>query len=220
MMCCYVCMYLMNKLFYYRLCIFVVTITLEFVILKSCYDVSYYFIDFFFFMQKMAYDMRISDWSSDVCSSDLHEVIAVYENGRMFPGSITVVDITGQDTVETSLVWEDGDADRSMKPIPGTLVRTPWGGDQAAQFLVDFYELDGTPHDLDPRHALGRVVDRFPAEGLTPVLAVELEFYLVYPRRARDGSIRPASQPGRASGSESGLHAANFSALPGLLKHT
>src|SRR3546814_3662495 len=26
---------------------------------------------FFFFMQKTAYEMRISDWSSDVCSSDL-----------------------------------------------------------------------------------------------------------------------------------------------------
>src|SRR3546814_11184355 len=29
---------------------------------------------FFFFKQKTAYDMRISDWSSDVCSSDLEEV--------------------------------------------------------------------------------------------------------------------------------------------------
>src|SRR3546814_3178191 len=28
---------------------------------------------FFFFKQKTAYDVRISDWSSDVCSSDLHE---------------------------------------------------------------------------------------------------------------------------------------------------
>src|SRR3546814_12071214 len=27
---------------------------------------------FFFFQQKTAYEMRISDWSSDVCSSDLH----------------------------------------------------------------------------------------------------------------------------------------------------
>lgn len=124
-----------------------------------------------------------------------HEVLAVYDSGRMFPGSITVVDITGQDTVETGLVWEDGDADRSMKPIPGTLVRTPWGGENAAQFLVDFYELDGTPHDLDPRHVLGGVIDRFAADGLTPVLAVELEFYLLDPRRARDGSVRPA-RPG------------------------
>src|SRR3546814_10644606 len=30
-----------------------------------------YFIDVFFFKQKTAYEMRISDWSSDVCSSDL-----------------------------------------------------------------------------------------------------------------------------------------------------
>src|SRR3546814_10292311 len=28
---------------------------------------------FFFFRQKTAYEMRISDWSSDVCSSDLHQ---------------------------------------------------------------------------------------------------------------------------------------------------
>src|SRR3546814_1688570 len=31
------------------------------------------FFFFFFFKQKTAYEMRISDWSSDVCSSDLHE---------------------------------------------------------------------------------------------------------------------------------------------------
>src|SRR3546814_2861462 len=44
--------------------------------------VSYLFFDsyvvflfcFFFFKQKTAYEMRISDWSSDVCSSDLVEV--------------------------------------------------------------------------------------------------------------------------------------------------
>src|SRR3546814_6331850 len=31
---------------------------------------------FFFFKKKTAYEMRISDWSSDVCSSDLSEVAA------------------------------------------------------------------------------------------------------------------------------------------------
>src|SRR3546814_1993130 len=31
---------------------------------------------FFFFKQKTAYEMRISDWSSDVCSSDLVEPVA------------------------------------------------------------------------------------------------------------------------------------------------
>src|SRR3546814_1129203 len=33
--------------------------------------VSLVFLGFFFFKQKTAYEMRISDWSSDVCSSDL-----------------------------------------------------------------------------------------------------------------------------------------------------
>src|SRR3546814_2656783 len=35
------------------------------------------FIYFFFFKQKTAYEMRISDWSSDVCSSDLCSLSAM-----------------------------------------------------------------------------------------------------------------------------------------------
>src|SRR3546814_5040442 len=36
------------------------------------------FVVFFFFKQKTAYEMRISDWSSDVCSSDLHaELVSI-----------------------------------------------------------------------------------------------------------------------------------------------
>src|SRR3546814_12986273 len=35
---------------------------------------------FFFFKQKTAYEMRISDWSSDVCSSDLTGALVVYAN--------------------------------------------------------------------------------------------------------------------------------------------
>src|SRR3546814_187177 len=38
---------------------------------------SFYFFMFFFFKQKTAYEMRISDWSSDVCSSDLPHVDAL-----------------------------------------------------------------------------------------------------------------------------------------------
>lgn len=108
-----------------------------------------------------------------------HEVEAVYENGRFLPGSVLVVDITGRDTEETGLVWEDGDADRVCRPVPGTLVRAPWLGEGAGQFTTSFYELDGTPNDLDPRHLLGRVVDALEVDGLTPVVAVELEFFLM-----------------------------------------
>src|SRR3546814_9220725 len=45
-------------------------------------------ISFFFFKQKTAYEMRISDWSSDVCSSDLrqlpHEMLLI----RSVPSSL------------------------------------------------------------------------------------------------------------------------------------
>src|SRR3546814_9009721 len=35
-----------------------------------------FFLCVFFFKQKTAYEMRISDWSSDVCSSDLNYIFA------------------------------------------------------------------------------------------------------------------------------------------------
>src|SRR3546814_4511135 len=41
-----------------------------FVVVFSCI-MCFVFVSFFFFKQKTAYEMRISDWSSDVCSSDL-----------------------------------------------------------------------------------------------------------------------------------------------------
>src|SRR3546814_9028783 len=41
------------------------------VVLYSVRWLYYGFFSFFFFKQKTAYEMRISDWSSDVCSSDL-----------------------------------------------------------------------------------------------------------------------------------------------------
>src|SRR3546814_3109098 len=40
-------------------------------LLLACCLSSAYWVLFFFFKQKTAYEMRISDWSSDVCSSDL-----------------------------------------------------------------------------------------------------------------------------------------------------
>src|SRR3546814_14307911 len=41
---------------------------------------------FFFFKQKTAYELRISDWSSDVCSSDLQGSDGVRRNGRSAVG--------------------------------------------------------------------------------------------------------------------------------------
>src|SRR3546814_4894307 len=42
----------------------------------------------FYFKQKTAYEMRISDWSSDVCSSDLAEVVALDHETMMKEAAI------------------------------------------------------------------------------------------------------------------------------------
>jgi len=124
-----------------------------------------------------------------------HEIEAVYANGRFLPGSILVNDITGQDVEATGLVWEDGDADRVARPIAGRITPAPWLGADVAQVPVTMYELDGKPHDLDPRHVLQRVIDRFAADGLVPVVACELEYYLVDARRTASGKIQLPPSP-------------------------
>src|SRR3546814_5933127 len=48
---------------------------------------------FFFFKQKTAYEMRISDWSSDVCSSDLIDKSAALRKGPQHPGGLSKVQI-------------------------------------------------------------------------------------------------------------------------------
>lgn len=125
-----------------------------------------------------------------------HEVMAVFDEGRFLPGSVLVCDITGRDCEETGLVWGDGDADRVAWPAPGTLALAPWLGDDVAQVIASIYELDGTPNDLDPRHVLRRVLARFAADGLTPVVACELEYYLVDKTRDGDGAAQLAAVPG------------------------
>src|SRR3546814_3531849 len=49
---------------------------------------------FFFFKQKTAYEMRISDWSSDVCSSDLAAYFAAHPN--VDPGGLASFLVTQQ----------------------------------------------------------------------------------------------------------------------------
>jgi len=128
-----------------------------------------------------------------------HEFMAAYEQGRFLPGSILVVDITGLDVEESGMVWEDGDADRVAWPVPGTLARAIWLGADSAEVMLSMHELDGRACDLDPRRILQNVLDRFTADGLTPVVACELEFYLLDARRTRDGGIRLApNADGRA----------------------
>jgi glutamine synthetase len=126
------------------------------------------------------------------------ELARAFSDGRPLPGSILGLDITGADVEETGLVWEDGDADRLCWPVAGTLVPQPWSPEPSAQFLLSSYEADGSGSPGDPRHALARVIDRFEPLGLTPVAAVELEFYVFDPSVIETGKPLPPRTAGGA----------------------
>src|SRR3546814_7759315 len=65
------------------------------VISESCVFCAHFF---FFFKHKTAYEMRISDWSSDVCSSDLtylREIASVIALAPSVPNELVASMITG-----------------------------------------------------------------------------------------------------------------------------
>jgi glutamine synthetase len=107
------------------------------------------------------------------------EIESLYASGRNVAGSIVGLDITGADVDATGLVWDVGDADKLCRPVSGTLARAPWLARPTAQLMLTMFELDGRPAPADPRHTLVRAVERFAALGLSPVMACEIEFYLV-----------------------------------------
>src|SRR3546814_12935804 len=69
-----------------------------------------YSIFFFFFKQKTAYEMRISDWSSDVCSSDLSEEEILAEELALGP------QLAGR-VLGAAPLWPDAQAQRRVNLI-------------------------------------------------------------------------------------------------------
>jgi glutamine synthetase len=121
----------------------------------------------------------------------------VYQNGVCLPMSLIGTDVTGNTVEETGLGYDIGDEDRICRPIPGTLRPIPWQAKPMAQCLIQMEDGNGGLFEANPREVLKRVVDRYKARGLTPVVAVELEFYLLDAELTPDGrpqtSINPAT---------------------------
>ncbi|ABS64325.1 glutamine synthetase catalytic region [Parvibaculum lavamentivorans DS-1] len=123
------------------------------------------------------------------------ELLPAYRDGRPLPCSIQSLDMLGADVLETGLVWEEGDSDRPCYPVAGTLTHAPWHDVPTAQLILASYERDGSPTPADPRHALARTVAALEAKGLVPVVAIELEFYLIDPDVALSGKPKPPTAP-------------------------
>ena len=125
----------------------------------------------------------------------IDELESIGRDGLLLPASMFALDVLGGTVQATGLGFDDGDADRICLPVAGSLAPVPWLGPEVAQMQVSMYEHDGRPFHGDPRHVLAGVLRHFSDLGLTPVMAVELEFYLVDRERTAEGHAQPPRQP-------------------------
>src|SRR5487761_2677197 len=104
-----------------------------------------------------------------------------------------IIDVNGRGT-------SAGDPDGTALPIRGSLCLAPWTRTPTAQVVCEMRHVDTRePYWFDPRGLLADVVRRCRAAGLHPVVACELEFYLIDPRRGAGGLIRLAASTPNSS---------------------
>ena len=107
------------------------------------------------------------------------------------PESIMVQSVTGQYSDEHWDLVEPTDADMILVPDASTMRLVPWAREPTAQIIHDCYTMDGKPHPLSTRNALRNVLDLYEAEGLQPVVAPEVEFFLVARNIDPDNVLTP-----------------------------
>ncbi|MCY1407202.1 Gamma-glutamylputrescine synthetase PuuA [compost metagenome] len=121
------------------------------------------------------------------------ELLAVYQSGRPLPSTMLGLTLNGDDVEDSGLVWDVGDIDCRAYPLEGSLARMPWRQIPTAAVQVSMHPTEGLPATVaDPRHLLVKVVDALKADGFHPVMACELEFYLLDQKRDHQGRPQPA----------------------------
>lgn len=105
------------------------------------------------------------------------------------PNSIFLQTITGD--------WADVEGQAFTEPdmvcVPdfSTATAAPWTGDWTLQVIHDILDQNGNPVPVAPRNVLKRVVGLYAERGLRPVVAPEMEFYLVAPNTDPGREIEP-----------------------------
>ncbi len=109
------------------------------------------------------------------------------------PESIMVQSVTGEYCDEHWELVEPTDTDMILKPDPGSMRVVPWAREPTAQIIHDCYRQDGELHPLSTRNVLRRVLDLYAEAGLKPVVAPEVEFFLVDRNTDPDNVLLPPS---------------------------
>lgn len=116
----------------------------------------------------------------------------IASQGVRLPVSTSALDMWGHDVSGSGLGIISGDKDGIGRPVMSSLAVVPWSVRPSAQILMTLDGVEGGPSAFDPRHRLAEVQARFEALGLTPVVATELEFFLIKARENSDDAPEPA----------------------------
>jgi glutamine synthetase len=126
--------------------------------------------------------------------------------GLRVPEEVFTLTINGRFVSDTDAV-SDSAIDIYMQPDVDTIRFVPWYSEPTAQVICDAYHLNDEPVTISPRHVLKRVLQLYKDKGWKPIVAPELEFYLVkknidpdYPLEAAVGRSGRKESGGQAYG--------------------
>ena len=126
------------------------------------------------------------------------------EVGLRMPEGIFLQTVTGDYPQDQSTV-DPSDGDIFLKPDIESFRLVPWAQDPTALVIHDCFYADGSPVEMSPRYVLQKVMQAYDEFGWTPIVAPELEFYLVKPNHDADYPLEPPvgrsgrAEPGRQS---------------------
>ncbi|MBL6687321.1 MAG: glutamine synthetase [Pseudomonadales bacterium] len=119
--------------------------------------------------------------------------------------------IHGTYAEETMDAFNPKDEDLILSPDWSTYRRTPWKEDSVGQVICEALDKEGEPLPYDCRNVLKQVLARYEAKGLVPIVAPEIEFYLMSAPKRGDQELEPGA--GFDGRDEFGGEAFSFDAL-------
>ena len=109
------------------------------------------------------------------------------------PGSIFTVTINGEYPENIGHIVPETDPDQIMVPDPDTICEAPGFATPTAYVIADTFDRSGAPISFAPRMILKRVLKLYEDRGWKPVVAPEVEFYLVSKNVDPDFPLVPPS---------------------------
>jgi glutamine synthetase len=149
-------------------------------------------------------DTRAVDaFTFDLCGRPSGKRYAIDDAPKLFSDSgmamcaaITLLDASGNTSDPLGYGVSDGDPDALCRPIAGTLAPVPWASAPTAQVMLEMLDPHTrAPIPFEPRRVLTRVLERFRELNITPVVAIELEFFLIDKDLTPEGGPLPARSP-------------------------